>query len=785
MSVYNESARVGRAVDSLLQQTWTDFELILVDDGSLDDTPAILERYRQQDARIRVIRQENAGLTMALIRGCQEARGEYIARHDADDWSEPSRLVEQVTLLDANLDVGFVSCGTQYVGPNDEPLELIVRGDGPVEATRKLLDERQGPPAHGSVMFRRSLYEAVGGYRSEFYCGQDSDLWLRMAEHALTAYCRQVLYSYRLRLGAISSRLGPAQQEFGRFGQDCRAARREGRSETPVLESARKLADQLRARTRPGTSTWGLATMAYLIGSTLAQRGDQRYRNYYWQAVRLNPLYWRAWLRLLVPKKRTLVCNRSGWDHLNDEPLLPNSRRESECTLRAVIDESYRVFVFLSSVDAGGITTSSANLVRGLRQLGVNCKLLIYHDDSTPYWVKAPYRLAGECDYQVVTYDSRDRFDVSMNELRRQISFAAGDIIVGDGWRMLSHLVSNGTSGVTLVHMFHGTLPCNLVIAETVAPNCAAFLCVSNWVQEHLATHCKRLQWAVPPIFVVEPGIPLPDAVPFRDSAITAPLRVAYVGRVTEIPKRCSDLIQILVSLRDVLSSVELHILGSGDGLELLKVAANHAGVAESCHFHGWVDRATLFSRLPEYDVIVSTSSSEGFSTAILESMAFGLVPVVTAVGGATDCVTDHENGYLFAPGDWETAAARLRELESNRPHLNSMRRAARESVARRFSLIAGAERMKSTVLSVRADVLSGQIPPSRPRSTVRLLDRLYLPNWVVRMIRHARRRSFGRPVDAGQTRPPPRQMIESEKSPERLRHTTEPSASASGYTNV
>ena len=69
MSVYNEADRVGRAIDGLLCQTFIDFELILIDDGSQDQTPEILEKYRQRDARVRVIRQDNAGLTMALIRG--------------------------------------------------------------------------------------------------------------------------------------------------------------------------------------------------------------------------------------------------------------------------------------------------------------------------------------------------------------------------------------------------------------------------------------------------------------------------------------------------------------------------------------------------------------------------------------------------------------------------------------------------------------------------------------------------------------------------------------------
>jgi glycosyltransferase involved in cell wall biosynthesis len=302
MGVYNEGVRVHRALESLQAQTFDDFELIVVDDGSTDNTVQILDQYRQQDPRIVVIRQTNLGLTMALINGCNLSRGQYIARHDADDWSDPKRLERQIKLLDADPDVGMVGCTTQYVGPNDEPLELVVRTGSPVEATRKLLDERQGPAAHGSMMFRRTLYEDVGGYRSEFYFAQDSDLWLRMGERAQIAYDATLLYFARRDPFGLSGRMGAGQHEFGRWGQECRAARREGQSEEPILESARKLADELRTRKTVGSTSWGLAKMSHLIGSMLARKGDPRAKSYFWQAVQANPLYWRAWLRILLPR---------------------------------------------------------------------------------------------------------------------------------------------------------------------------------------------------------------------------------------------------------------------------------------------------------------------------------------------------------------------------------------------------------------------------------------------------------------------------------------------------
>src|SRR4051812_2946501 len=100
MSVYNGASRVRAAVDSILSQTFSDFELLVIDDGSIDGTRALLESY--EDTRIRLVSRENQGLTRSLNEGLAIARGALIARQDADDVSLPTRLEREVRLLDAN-----------------------------------------------------------------------------------------------------------------------------------------------------------------------------------------------------------------------------------------------------------------------------------------------------------------------------------------------------------------------------------------------------------------------------------------------------------------------------------------------------------------------------------------------------------------------------------------------------------------------------------------------------------------------------------------------------------
>lgn len=296
MGVRDGANTLLRAVASILEQTHADLEFIVVDDGSTDGTPGLLDRLARADARLRVDHQPGGGLTSALIRGCALARGEFIARQDADDWSHRQRIQDQLELLDGDPRIDFVSCATEFVGPGDEHLSVLRRPTDAEVATRGLLLERMGPPAHGSVMFRRSAYEAVGGYRAEFRYSQDSDLWLRLGERGRIAYVPEVRYHHRKDAAGISGSRRVQQSEFARIAHACRAARVAGRSETELLEAAAQLSAA--APAAAGASGDAGLAISYLIGSQLARNGDRRARRYLWPVLARRPWHWRAWLRL-------------------------------------------------------------------------------------------------------------------------------------------------------------------------------------------------------------------------------------------------------------------------------------------------------------------------------------------------------------------------------------------------------------------------------------------------------------------------------------------------------
>ena len=302
MSVYNGQRYLRRAVESILAQEFRDFEFIIINDGSQDGSREILAEYAGRDPRIRLIDQENRGLTKALIRGCAEARGEYIARQDADDWSHPRRLASCVALLDEWPNCVMASSWAEYVDAVGDLVDTVERPADSREATRALLRERTGPPAHGTVVFRRAAYEGVGGYRACFYFGQDGELWLRLAAIGEVGYVQSYLYTHRLSAETISGAQSKAQFEFAELGHRCREARLRGESEEPLLEQAELLRSRVLEGRAKGSDRSilrrGCSAANYRIGTCLSRRGNPRAKEYFWTAIRLNPLHWRSWCRL-------------------------------------------------------------------------------------------------------------------------------------------------------------------------------------------------------------------------------------------------------------------------------------------------------------------------------------------------------------------------------------------------------------------------------------------------------------------------------------------------------
>jgi glycosyltransferase involved in cell wall biosynthesis len=202
--VYNAARFLQRAMDSALAQSFQDFEIVAVDDGSRDRSPGILASYAKRDSRVRNVRQENTGIVGALNAAVTHSRGDFIARMDADDFSMPDRIERQVAYLNANPQCVAVGTDVIYTDPEGAPLVRHFPAQDHGSIVAQLLEGNGGAMIHPTVMFRRGAFEAVGGYRFRYQWIEDLDLYLRLSEIGQLANLPGIHLEYRQHLKSVN-----------------------------------------------------------------------------------------------------------------------------------------------------------------------------------------------------------------------------------------------------------------------------------------------------------------------------------------------------------------------------------------------------------------------------------------------------------------------------------------------------------------------------------------------------------------------------------------------------
>ena len=178
MSVYNGAPHIHASIQSILQQSFTNFELLVLNDGSTDSSSQILNGLAASDPRIRLIERENRGLVASLNELIAAAKSPLLARMDSDDIAMPDRLGLQFEYLAANPGIGIIGTNTHDLDENGFLQKAVERY--PLTPQDARLSLRNGPPVcHPSVMMRTDIIRALGGYRAAFRHAEDYDLWLR------------------------------------------------------------------------------------------------------------------------------------------------------------------------------------------------------------------------------------------------------------------------------------------------------------------------------------------------------------------------------------------------------------------------------------------------------------------------------------------------------------------------------------------------------------------------------------------------------------------------------
>ena len=195
LRVYNGQRYLGEAVESILSQRFTDFELLVINDGSTDGTAVMLERY-VADTRMRVLYQPNRGLSVSAKRGVEEARGKYIAIMDADDRSRFDRLEKQILFLESNSDHVVVGTAMRIIDENGNPIgyRSYPLSDGAIRSATMLYS----PFGHSSICFHKTAALACGNYSEEFKGAEDFDFNVRLRMLGKGANLPGPLTDYRI-----------------------------------------------------------------------------------------------------------------------------------------------------------------------------------------------------------------------------------------------------------------------------------------------------------------------------------------------------------------------------------------------------------------------------------------------------------------------------------------------------------------------------------------------------------------------------------------------------------
>ena len=280
LPVYNGERYVAEAVESILAQSWTDFELLILDDGSKDRTPQIVAGYAARDRRVRVTSRPNAGLVPTLNQLIEQAQGEFIARMDADDVALPRRLEREVAHLRAHPECLVVGSAVEWIDPDGELLKLHVPPLTHADIDAAHLRTREAEICHPSAMIRRSALERAGHYDRELDGAEDLDLWLRIAELGQLANLREPMLRYRFHFAKVGFVAKQRQIEAARKAVERACARRGTEMENPtVVAELPDMNDQLR--------TWAW----WALGS--GNRATAR--KYAWRTLRRQPHRRESW----------------------------------------------------------------------------------------------------------------------------------------------------------------------------------------------------------------------------------------------------------------------------------------------------------------------------------------------------------------------------------------------------------------------------------------------------------------------------------------------------------
>jgi glycosyltransferase involved in cell wall biosynthesis len=303
MPVFNNASHLREAIESICGQTFSDFEFLIVNDGSTDGSGDIIDSYTAADDRIRVFHQANQGMIASLNKAIAEARAPIIARMDGDDASAPERFTRQYGFLAEHQDYGVVGCQCRFMNEKGETISRHIHYPTDHAAFLRAVEDRHPLMNHPAAMIRRDLLIDLGGYRPAFRHCEDYDLWLRLVERTKICSLPDVLNAYRFHDGQVSNRHYLMQQIRAEIAYEAHRARLAGLPDpTKGLDTLPALADLDKVFQREGLARIVRARVVpriFYVASALRGGGFELFIDHIRDGAALKRELWAACARLM------------------------------------------------------------------------------------------------------------------------------------------------------------------------------------------------------------------------------------------------------------------------------------------------------------------------------------------------------------------------------------------------------------------------------------------------------------------------------------------------------
>ena len=648
MPVYNSELYLKESVDSILAQTFTDFELICIDDCSTDNSLSILKTFADQ--RIKIIDQKkNGGVALARNAGISVSVGEYIAFLDADDIAYPTRLQKQVTFLDQHLEAAVVFSKVRlvdvYGNPNGKWLDDELHVTPTQIASRIAIANCVSQPA---AMLRKNAIEDKP-YSTAYKDSEDWGLWLQLLSEGKSLHkLDEVLVDYRIRPNSETQRSNaqPLQKKI-RFRETYLSLQNEKNIFTEVEKT---VAVQLER------------DKSALLFETKFKKPLRTIK----KVIKANPFF------LLLAYFRLLLF------------LKKNSK--------------HQLFFFFPFYHVGGAEKVHASIVNCFQDEGSlvfftkkseNTGFLSSFASHTEY--RDIWKLAWYPFFKTI---AAQRIANHINKHSSPVVISSNSVFFYD---MLPYLQPH-VKCIDLIHAF--------VHPEEIGPekwslphlekiNSRVF--IGQKAIEDLRIQYKKHQKSealLERVRLIRNYVTIPTS--FHHAPIGSGVKLVYIGRST--PEKRVHLAAKIASSSKI----------SGERISLCMIGDVKEGLSETeqqvCNFKGIVtNEEEVYDLLLESDILLLTSSREGFPMAIAEAMACGIIPISTAVGDIPNVIRHGENGFLLPIANEElivSEATKIIQILCSDPELTiRIRQQARKDAERMFGKLTFVQQWRELVL--------------------------------------------------------------------------------------